>query len=572
MRDNAPASTGERSVPEQTSKFDWVAERMAGVAFRCASDAELTMERLTAHASRVLGHAPTELVANRVRSYASLIHPEDRDELHAHLRGLIRDGRDQAGEVEFRIEVGGDARWIQQRTWVVRDSEGLPIGFEGLLFDVSARKRLELAERQRRRQREVVVELATHPATAEGDFESLSVLVTERLAAVAAVERASVWLLSEEPATLELVDLYAQARGEHERGTSLKASEYPDYFAALHRSLLIDADDAMRDPRTREFGRGYLTSHGISSMLDAAIRVAGEVVGVVCLEHVGPPRRWETHEIEFAAEISDQLTLALHNRNRREARARERALQDQLLHGQKMDALGRLAGGVAHDFNNQLMVISASAELLAEMLDNPTAQTLTQEMVKASFRAGELTQQLMSFSRRQPLARHELDLREFVAKLEELLRRVLGRGATLVCTLPKLPVRVSASEGLIQQLLTNLIDNAREAIREDRKGPGRVELSLEIAELREPLVIMGKAVEVGRYALIGVADDGVGMSQELEGRVFEPFFTTKPEGEGAGLGLATAYSITQRLEGTIKVASELGKGSHFLIFLPLLPD
>jgi signal transduction histidine kinase len=305
-------------------------------------------------------------------------------------------------------------------------------------------------------------------------------------------------------------------------------------------------------------------------VLDAAIRIGSEMVGTVCLEYVGAQHVWQGHEIEFAGEVADQLSLALHNRARSEAQAREQQLQEQLLHAQKMDALGRLAGGIAHDFNNLLMIIGGSAELLEMQLEDPTVRSSAQDIVAASRRASELTEQLLSFSRQQPLARYNLDLCAVVGKLERMLRRLLGRGVNLEVVLPEEPTIVCATEGLVQQVLTNLVVNARDAVSQDRNKPGHIEVTVEVIGFTHEITDLAEPVPPGRYASICVADDGVGMSPEVRARVFEPFFTTKPAGQGTGLGLSTVYSIARRCNGMVKIASEPGHGSSVYVLLPIV--
>ncbi|MCB9637695.1 MAG: GAF domain-containing protein [Myxococcales bacterium] len=141
-----------------------------------------------------------------------------------------------------------------------------------------------------------------------------------------------------------MVDLYRRSANQHEAGSILKAEDFPAYFEALRSGRYIDAHDALRDPRTNEFSDIYLRPLGITSMIDAALRVGGEVVGALCLEHVGPQRMWQDHEISFSGEVSDQIAHALLNRANLEAKAEQVRLQEQLFRSQKMEAVGRLAG------------------------------------------------------------------------------------------------------------------------------------------------------------------------------------------------------------------------------------
>ncbi|MFO7567883.1 MAG: ATP-binding protein [Enhygromyxa sp.] len=415
--------------------------------------------------------------------------------------------------------------------------------------DNDAERQLEHVRRQR-----CLVELATHPALVEGRLEELARLANERVAELADVERVGVWRLDSGAEQIELVDLFIRSSGIHQHELTLSASRCPVYFEALRAGRSIDAHDALTDPRTCEFADDYLRPLGIVAMLDAPIRVAGQVVGIFCLEQVGEPRRWRKHEVEFAGEVADQLSLALLNRARLEAQVEQEELRAQLYHSQKMDALGRLAGEVAHDFNNLLMAIGGNAELLAVSLRDPQLHRSATEIVEASVRAGELVTQLLRFARREPLELRTLELGEVVRSLEGMLRRLLGKRRRFEVQIIDQPLWVRASETLIQQVLTNLVVNARDAVGES----GHIRVELDVLD--------------SGHARLRVSDDGSGMSLETRAKAFEPFFTTKQAGHGTGLGLAMVYSIVRRCEGVVDIDSELGRGTTVTVLLPLVSE
>ena len=228
----------------------------------------------------------------------------------------------------------------------------------------------------------------------------------------------------------------------------------------------------------------------------------------------------------------------------------QRQLQEQLLHSQKLEAVGRLAGGIAHDFNNLLTAIGGYSQFLAAGFDHDDPRREDAfEIVRASERAAALTSQLLAFSRRQVLLAEVLDLGDVVAGLESLLSRLLGEGVELSTSVePGCLVR--ADRGQLEQVVTNLALNARDAM----PSGGKVELAVQ---------------RVGGEVELTVHDSGVGMEPETIAHVFEPFFTTKGPGKGTGLGLATVYGIVTQSGGDISVTSRLGRGSTFRVLLPL---
>jgi two-component system, cell cycle sensor histidine kinase and response regulator CckA len=239
-------------------------------------------------------------------------------------------------------------------------------------------------------------------------------------------------------------------------------------------------------------------------------------------------------------------------------------LEDQFRQAQKMEAIGRLAGGVAHDFNNLLTVIMSYADLLRTDLPvNARGRADVEEICKAAEGAAGLARQLLAFSRRQVLQPQLLDLNLVVTNTERLLRRLIGEDITLGTVLAPEPSPVHADPGQLEQVIMNLGVNARDAMPEG----GR--LTIETAGVAlVPEGPAGDPSHTGPYVVLSVSDTGVGMDEDTRARIFEPFFTTKGPGKGTGLGLATVYGIVEQSGGFIRVSSEVGLGTIFRVYLP----
>lgn len=240
-------------------------------------------------------------------------------------------------------------------------------------------------------------------------------------------------------------------------------------------------------------------------------------------------------------------------------------LEAQLRQAQKMESIGQLAGGVAHDFNNILTIIQGHAALLSLQKENqPEARESLQQILTAAERAANLTRQLLLFSRRQAMQLRTHDLREIVSNVAALLRRVLGEDIQLTTDLPAEPLLVLADRGMLEQVLMNLAINARDALPQG----GRLTLRAENRNLAEPYPAVAPELLPGCYAVLQVDDTGTGISPESLPHIFEPFFTTKEVGKGTGLGLATVYGIVKQHHGHIEVESQVGKGTKFTVILP----
>jgi PAS domain S-box-containing protein len=242
-----------------------------------------------------------------------------------------------------------------------------------------------------------------------------------------------------------------------------------------------------------------------------------------------------------------------------------RRLEAELRQSQKMEAVGRLAGGIAHDFNNLLTVIAGRSDLLLHRLrpDDPVRRDV--ELIKrVGDRAATLTRQLLAFSRKQVLQTRVLALDAVVDDLKPMLERLIGEDIELVTVIPPEVGRIQADPAQIEQVVLNLVVNARDAI----SGGGRVTIEVADVELDAAFVAANPSAAVGQHVALAVSDTGGGIPAEVQPRIFEPFFTTKEPGKGTGLGLAMVYGIVKQHEGTIVVESAPGEGTTFRVFLP----
>lgn len=363
----------------------------------------------------------------------------------------------------------------------------------------------------------------------------------EQSARTLQIERVSIWFLREDRQAIVRELQFILSTNSFEQGGELTRTDCEHYFAALQERRVVVANDVLSDPRTAQL-KPYLISNGISSMLDAPIYRDGQIVGVVCHEHVGEMRQWSEREAGFASAVADLLTVLLHQAERAELRAALVAQREVEAQHAKMQALLQLARVIVHDIGNVMTVASLRADEIAQ--EHPSTQDLAGVLAYGA----QLLGHLRAFCElRETKAR--VDAAAQLRKLGPTLTTLVGKNIVLRWSCGPAQAEVALLPIELEQLVLNLVMNAKDAIHD------RGEIGVELTRKGDQLHLR-------------VQDSGCGMDEATQARIFEPFYSTK-HGH-SGVGLAAVYGIVARASGSIQLDSTPGRGTCFRIGLPLL--
>jgi PAS domain S-box-containing protein len=493
----------EEAIRQSEAKYRQLAESTEAMLW----EYDIRSDRWTYVApqtARVLGYSPEEWT--NLKFWSDHIHPDDREWASKYCAGCTAKG--MAHEFEYRfLTRDGDVKWLRDVV-SVETRDGKPVTLRGCMIDISAHKKATEALRESEEFLSAIISASP-----------LAMIIIDLNGTVrtwnAAAERILGWTEAE---VLGRFPPYVQ---ENQR---------EEFLGNLKRVMGGEVFSQMEITRIRKDG----------SLVDLSLSTA--------------PIRDRSEQVIAALGILEDIS-------------QRKSLEAQLVQAQKMESVGRLAGGVAHDFNNMLHVILSRADMVLDDLPSGSPlRTDIEEIRKAAARSAGLTRQLLAFARRQTIAPKVLDLNETIGSMLRMLGRLIGEDIDLLWRPAETldPVRIDPVQ--IDQLLANLCVNARDAI-----GPrvGKVMIETGRATFDAEYCARHSGFVPGNYVLLAISDDGCGMDESTRSKIFEPFFTTKEYGQGTGLGLATVYGIVKQNDGFINVYSEPGQGTTFRIYLPV---
>lgn len=498
----------ERDLRESQRALLTLMNNLPGMAYRCLDDANWTMEYVSAGCRELTGYDEYELLFNVQTSYADLIHPDDRQRVRDAVQAGVSHG--ETYQMSYRLRTReGEEKWVWEQGEGVFDGQGRMLALEGLILDITERR---LAEQELRQTNETLATLVQNAP--------LAIVVYDLEGRV----------LRWNPAA-EVMFGWSAEEVVGRPNPFVVEEDWEEFIALLAQAARQGSFTGLEVTRRRKDGSAIELSISTAALRDAR----GKVNSIMSI-------------------IAD---LTRH----RQAEAERQELQAQLRQGDKLRAIGTLAGGVAHDFNNLLTAMQGHAELGLMKLDmGQTPLTELTQVRNTATRAGQLTRQLLAFSRKQPLESRPLSLNLVVSEMQSMLQRLIGEHIQIITELAPDLGAVKGDFGSLEQVVMNLAVNARDAM------PGGGVLTIATRNLpaaAEPVAEAGEG-----WVELMVSDTGHGMTPETLERILEPFFTTKEVGRGSGLGLAVVYGMVSQHGGQLEVTSVPQQGSSFRVVLP----
>ncbi|MFL6210413.1 MAG: PAS domain S-box protein [Pyrinomonadaceae bacterium] len=504
LTDISERKRAEEAQRRSEEKYRGIFDNATMGIYQVAPDGTLLTANYTL--ARMLGYDATEELLQRNLAEDIYYRTEERAELLA---------RYEPSSVVVAVEVlwkkkDGSSLWVHINCRAIKDETGQTIYFDGFAHDITERKRAEQElSKSEERYRDLVENahdiIYSHDLA--GSYISVNKVVEQILG-----------YTPEEALRLNLAQIVA-----------------PEYLEKARQMI--------------------------------ASKLAGERVTAYDLELIAKDGRRIAVEVNTKLIYQEGVAVGVQGIARDVTE--RKLLEEQLRQAQKMEAVGQLAGGVAHDFNNLLTAITGYSELTLMRLQaaDPLRRNI-EEVKKAGERAAALTRQLLAFSRKQVLQPKVIDLNAVVSELEKMLRRLIGEDIGLRTALAPTLGSIKADPGQIEQIIMNLVVNARDAMPQG----GKLTIETQNVYLDEDYAKTHIAVTPGPYVLLAVSDTGTGMDEKIRARIFEPFFTTKEVGKGTGLGLSTVYGIVKQSGGNIWVYSEVGLGTTFKVYLPRVDE
>lgn len=565
----------EQSLREAEERFRTVADFTYDWEYWADPDGKMLY--ISPSCLRLTGFSADEFMQDR-DLVQKIVYPDDLELLRSHIRenfGKEEHHREPDSVFDFRIIArDGSIRWMNHTCRPVFSADGRWLGRRVSNRDITSRKEFE--ERIQRLSRlyatlSQVNQTIVRVRDLESLFESICRIAIEfgklPMAWIGIVESDSNRLRQVAFRAIDAADGGQPARSAEDAIFSRE----PLLPALEHGEIVVY--DNIQEALGLDSWREAALRYGYPAAAIVPIRCRGKVVGALSLYSAVSGYFSDEEERALLEETGLDISFALEmieaEEERQRARAEQAKLEEQLRLAQRMESIGRLAGGIAHDFNNLLGVIIGYSEIALLDLpgDDPLRETL-QEIKKAGGRAAELTHQLLAFSRQQVIEPKVFDLNAAISDLNRMLQRMIGEDIRLSMSLAGELGRIKADRGQIEQVIMNLVVNARDAM----PSGGRLTIETANVDLDDAYAREHFPVVPGRYVLLAISDTGLGMDAETQKHIFEPFFTTKELGKGTGLGLSTVYGIVKQSGGYIWVYSEINKGTTFKVYLPRVEE
>ncbi|MGI9627681.1 MAG: response regulator [Longimicrobiales bacterium] len=520
-------------------------------------------------AERIFGYTDQEVLFKSTK----ILHPENEsargragDELR---RSASEDG--QAEDEAWRVRKGGTPFWAKATVTALKDMRSRLVGYSVVVRDLTERKEAQEALHER----DAVLEAVSFAADRflkRVDWSEMLHQVLARLGTAAGASRVYIFqnhqgdddtLLTSQRFEWCGPDVKTQQGNPALQKLDLASAGFKRWITVLGRGDVIHGEIKDFPPSERP----VLTQLGVKSLAVVPIFEADGWWGFLGLEESRAERRWSNVVLDVLRTAADTLGNAI---ARRDAETALEQSEEGLRQKGKMEAVGRLAGGIAHDFNNLLTAIRGNVDLMLKDCadDDPRKEDL-EEVLAGATRASDLTSQLLAFGRQQMLKPQVLDVGQVITGFTRLLRRMIGIEVPVEVELEDDLWKVRADRTQVEQVLMNLVINAKDALPE---VGGHIDIRAFNAVIDKADPRRRNVMRPGRYLCLSVTDNGCGMSDDVKARVFEPFFTTKGVGKGTGLGLATAFGIVKQSGGYIWVDSAPGAGSTLTVFLPPVPE
>lgn len=511
LRDITDIKKAEEELNESKRRLLTLMSNLPGMAYRCKNNPDRTMEFVSNGSIALTGYKPEEIINNHKLSYAGIIHPEDQKRMWSHIQCALSENK--SFELVYRIIcAAGNEKWVWEKGQMVLEENNI-VALEGFISDITEHKKIETA-------------LMQSLIKFEKTFQANPVWVTlNTLDEGRFIEVNEAFLRDTEYRQEEVI-----GKTWTELGTWVDSEKREIIISQLKKTGRIHNMEVQRKNKYGEI---------IDTLFSAEILTLEDREVIISV----------TQNITVLKQIQDDRDY----------------LNEQLLHSQKMESIGRLAGGVAHDFNNMLTVIIGNTEILLMRLKSDSANNkVLHEILNAAERSANVTRQLLAFARKQTISPRVLDMNETLDGMLKMLKRLIGEDIELIWNPGEDLWSVKMDPAQIDQILVNLCVNARDAI----EYVGKITINTGNVVLDEAFSEKHTGVKPGEYVLIEFRDNGKGIDKDIMENIFEPFFTTKAVGKGTGLGLSTVYGIVKQNNGFIDVNSAPHEGTTFSVYIP----